>query len=294
MKRLLPTLSDPGLGQTLYEGREFLARHGLEEAPLEAEVLLMHLLGISRAHLYSHGEESVAPEEAEAFRALLDRRARHEPLAYITGEREFFGLGFYVDQRVLIPRPETETLVEECLRLLRQNGAGAPLIADIGTGCGAMAVALACHLPKAVVYATDISLGALQVASLNCVRYGVQDRVRLLWGDLLEPLPEPVEVILANLPYVATSNLDTLAPEVAHHEPRAALDGGRGGLDLIRGLLAQAPQRLRPGGGLLLEVGADQAAAVAQEAAAFIPGANSRIVLDLAGLDRVVVVELAA
>lgn len=282
------------LAGLLRQGRDYLKRRGLEEAPLEAEVLLMQLKGLSRAYLYSHGEELVGWEDVEAYRSLLERRARREPLAYIAGKREFFGLDFYVDQRVLVPRPETETLVEECLRLLREEDLHSPLLADIGTGCGAIAVALAYHRPEARVYATDISLDALQVAALNCVRHGVQDRVLVLRGSLLEPLPEPVDVILANLPYVPTASLATLAPEVAHYEPWASLNGGREGLDLIRHLLAQVPSRLRPKGRLLLEIGAGQAAAVAQAAAEAIPGSHVRMVRDLAGLDRVAVVELAA
>ncbi|MDP2743680.1 MAG: peptide chain release factor N(5)-glutamine methyltransferase, partial [Dehalococcoidia bacterium] len=257
-------------------------------------VLLMRVLDASRAYLYAHRDEPVDAEDAEAYKCLLDRRERREPLAYITGVKEFFALDFYVDQRVLIPRPETETLVEECLRLLTQHGTQAPVLADIGTGSGAIAVALAHHLPEARVYAADSSTKALQVAFLNCLRHGVQDRVLLLQGNLLEPLPEPVDVILANLPYVPTSALAALAPEIALYEPRMALDGGSDGLDLIRGLLAQAPRRLRPGGAIMLEIGADQGADVTRAAAAAMLGASARVVKDLAGLDRVVVIELAA
>jgi len=254
----------------------------------------MHLLGISRSYLFTHRDEPVGVEDIEAYRRLLDRRLERAPLAHITGHREFYGLDFYVDRRVLIPRPETETLVEECLKLLRRDGLVAPLLADIGTGSGTIAVALACHLPEAKVYATDLSPQALEVAAINCRRHGVGDRVALLGGNLLEPLPEPVDMVLANLPYIPTDILPTLAPEVAFYEPRLALDGGPEGLDLVRGLLVQAPLRLRWGGRVLLEIGADQGASAARAAGEAMPGAKIRVVRDLAGLDRLVVVELAA
>lgn len=282
------------VGHLLRWGRARLARHGLEEAGLEAEVLLRHVLHVSRVYLYTHRDGPVSDKDIEAYEHVLDRRLEREPLAYITGVREFYGLEFHVDRRVLIPRPETETLVEECLKILRRDGLSAPLLADIGTGSGAIAVSLARHLPQARVYATDVSAAALEVAAANCHSHGVEGRVELLPGHLLEPLPEPVDVVLANLPYVPSSTLLTLAPEVALYEPRAALDGGPEGLDLIRALLAQTPFRLRPGGRVLLEIGAEQEPAVVRAAAEHMPSARVRTVRDLAGLDRMVVVELAA
>jgi release factor glutamine methyltransferase len=278
------------LRETLYQGRAYLAQQGLEEASLEAELLLIHFLGISKEYLFSHGEEQVSAAEADAYRGLLDRRTRREPLAYIIKEREFFGQSFYVDERTLIPRPDTETLVEEGLRLA--DGAG--VIADIGTGCGAIAMSLAGRLPQARVYATDISLGALQVASANRSLHGLQEQVHLLWGDLLAPLPEPVDLIVANLPYIPSAVLPTLEPEVSRFEPRLALDGGEDGLEQICRLLQQARFWLRPGGRVLLEVGENQARVVASFAAGQWPGATVRIVRDLGGLERVVVVETVA
>ncbi len=281
------------LGSLLRFGRHYLAGLGLEEAALEAEVLLMHQAGISRAYLYSHREDAAPVEFGVAYQTLLDRRAAREPLAYITGTREFFGLEFRVDRRVLIPRPETEMLVEECLGQLGQDSRPFPILADIGTGSGAIAVALAHHLPGARVYATDISAEAIDVASINCARHGVRERVTLVEGNLLEALPEPVDVILANLPYVPRSTISTLAPEVSVYEPRAALDGGEDGLYLVRQLLSQTPGRLRPGGRLLLEIGSGQGAEAAQAAADAIAGSSIRVMRDLAGLDRLLVIELA-
>ncbi|MDP2936236.1 MAG: peptide chain release factor N(5)-glutamine methyltransferase [Dehalococcoidia bacterium] len=282
------------LSQLLRWGRTRLARLGLEEAPLEAEVLLMDALNVSRDYLFTHGDEPVGAKATREYCAHLERRGRREPLAYITGHKEFFGLCFHVDRRVLIPRPETELLVEECLRLLQLSGAHTPVLADVGTGSGAIAVALAASRSEVMVYATDNSQEALQVASFNAARQSVQERITFLQGSLLAPLPEPVDMVLANLPYVPTDILATLQPEIADYEPLAALDGGRDGLAVIRGLLSQAPTRLRPGGRVLLEIGADQAVGVMQAASERMPGAGVRVVKDLAGLDRVVVIELAA
>ncbi|MDO8692355.1 MAG: HemK/PrmC family methyltransferase [Dehalococcoidia bacterium] len=346
------------MGSILRCGRRRLTEQGLEEAHLEAEVLLMRLVGISRAHLHSHLDGPISEEDEAAYQSWIDRRAAREPLAYITGVREFFGLDFYVDRRVLIPRPETELLVEECLRILGRGRTGpsaptgdgrpsvpigdgrpsaptgdgrpsaptgdgrpsaptgdgrrsaptgdgrpsartgdrlsSPVLADIGAGSGAIAVVLACRLPDARIYATDVSTDALEVARLNCLRHGVQERVELRPGDLLEPVKEPVDIILANLPYIPDSVLPTLAPEVSVHEPRLALAGGADGLDLVRRLLAQAPGRLRPGGRLLLEIGSGQGARAARAAADALPDSSIRIMRDLAGLERVLVIELAS
>jgi len=209
------------------------------------------------------------------------------PLAYLTGEREFWSLRLAVDDRVLIPRPETEALVEEALRLLPP----APRVADIGTGSGAIAVAVATERPDAAVWATDLSAGALEVARANARAHGVEGRVRFAQGDLAEPLAAlagTLDAVLANLPYVPAAEVDGLAPEVRDHEPRLALDGGGDGLRVVARLLGEAPALLRPGGRLLLEVGAGQAAAVrelAGQGAWAVVGTRR----DLAGIERVVV-----
>jgi len=209
----------------------------------------------------------------KALDALLARRVSREPLPYILGTREFFGLYFAVDPRVLIPRPETELLVERALGLASRvsSSSGALCIADIGTGSGCIAIALAVHLPHACLYATDVSADALAVAQRNAATHGVASRIRFLWGDLLSPLPQPVHLIVANLPYIAAQEWETLPPEVGRFEPRGALDGGPDGLDLVRWLLRQAPAYLLPGGALLLEIGASQGEAVTKLARAAFP-----------------------
>ncbi|RPI50066.1 MAG: peptide chain release factor N(5)-glutamine methyltransferase, partial [Chloroflexi bacterium] len=221
---------------------------------------------------------------------LAARRAQREPLAYITGHREFFGLDLAVDGRVLVPRPETELLVERALSLARRLPEPA-VIADVGAGSGAIAVALAVHLPAATIYALDEAPGPLAVTAENARRHGVEERVHCLQGDLLSPLPEAMHLVCANLPYVGSEEWEALAPEIREHEPRAALDGGPGGLEVIRRLLATAGPYLRPGGAILLEIGAGQGPAARALAGEHFPQARAELLPDYAGLDRLLVVQ---
>ncbi len=265
-----------------------------ETPRLDAELLLAHALGWGRARLIAEGRQPLAPEQLGAYRQLVARRAALEPVAYIVGHREFYGLDFAVDRRVLVPRPETELLVELALAFARQTFERSNVqtferfrIVDVGTGSGCIAIALAVHLPEAQVVAVDIPPAALQVARRNVERHGVADRVRLAEGDLLAPLGEPVDLLVSNPPYTIVSEIDE---GVRRHEPGGALDGGPDGLAVYRRLLAQAPAKLRPGGALLLEIGATQGAAVADLARRSFPKARIGVHQDLAGLDRVVTV----
>jgi release factor glutamine methyltransferase len=261
---------------------------GVEAAQLEADVLLAQALEVSRAWLLAHAFDSAPSARADTFRAFLRRRLDGEPLAYIVGTREFFGRSFAVDPRVLIPRPETELLVEEVLTRWPR----ARVIADIGTGNGALAVTLALEMPSARVHAVDLSAGALAVARLNAERHGVSGRVRFHNGDLLAPLPEPVDVLVANLPYVSRRDMLALPPEVAR-EPSLALDGGDDdGLALYRRLFACVVPAMRPGGLIVAEIGSDQGECALELARRAVPGADAVILTDLAGLDRVVRVVL--
>ncbi len=230
----------------------------------------------------------ISPAQVEGLRQLLERRLRGEPSAYITGHREFYGLDFMVDHRVLIPRPESELLVEKAIRLARSQAISK--IADIGTGCGAIAISLAVNLPAATIYATDISSQALEVAGENCRRHGVTDRVILLQGDMLEPLPGPVDLIVANLPYVREADLPAGGP--LSFEPKLALNGGTDGLDKIRVLCRQAEEKLRNKGSMLLEIGEGQAEAVMAILHESFPSALIEIERDLAGIERVVSLRL--
>lgn len=267
-----------------------LQGEGVESPRLDAELLLAHALGVNRAAVLAWPERALTPKELTYYRSMVVRRAGREPLAYVVGHREFYDLDFVVDQRVLIPRPETELLVEEALQFGRLREPPL-LIADVGSGSGVIAVTLAVHLPLATVYALDGSAGALEVTEENARRLGVAGRVQSLVGDLLDPLPGAVHLITANLPYVTSSEWEALPPEIKDHEPRAALDGGDDGLFLIRRLLATARKHLRPGGAMMLEIGASQGARATALARASFPQASVRLQQDYAGLDRLVVVE---
>ena len=281
------------LDDALAQAATHLANQGVESPRFDAEILLAHALGLNRAAILSRPEQRLTPKQLTRFRDLVARRGEREPLAYIVGHREFFGLDFVVDHRVLIPRPETELLVEQALGLARQKAARLQ-IADVGAGSGAIAVTLAVHLPEATVYALDQSADALEVVAENARRHHVAGRVHGLHSDLLSALSGPVDLITANLPYVTSDEWQDLAPEIRYYEPRSALDGGPDGLALIGRLLETAVPHLRPSGAILLEIGAGQGAAATALARESIPEARVHLVQDYAGLDRLVVVKLGA
>ena len=270
---------------SLTRSRRLLALNGIEEASLEGELLLRQALRLNRVQFYQNLEHKLKTEEQQLLDRLIERRLKGEPLAYIRGYREFYGLDFYVNHDVLIPRPETEHLVERVIELVGRHKS--PLIADTGTGSGAIAVSLALKLPQAKIYATDISPAALKTAALNCRRYGVSDRITLLEGDLLKPLPQAVDFIAANLPYVRQSEIDC-----ACFEPLLALDGGTDGLEKINKLCRQAADKLLPGGCLLLEIGQGQREAVTALLGGLFPDARIEVTPDLSGIDRIVSMSL--
>jgi release factor glutamine methyltransferase len=272
----------------LLKGRRLLSG---DEAALEAELLLMHALGVDRAHLYQRLAEPLLPEMSEAYRRLLDRRVTHEPLPYITRHREFFALDFETTPAALIPRPETETLVDLAIAFAHERYPSRSItIADIGTGSGVIAIALARELPLARIVATDLSAAAVALARRNAARHNVAGRIEFRRGDLLEPLTEPLQIIEANLPYVTTAQWESSPAEIHDHEPRVALDGGPDGLDVIRRLLAQAPLRLAERGVLFCEIGAWQGNEAREIARRAFPDARIEIARDLAARDRVLVV----
>jgi release factor glutamine methyltransferase len=233
--------------------------HLRDTASRDAELLLLHILQIPRITLIAHPETALTPTQRIAYENVIARRLHHEPIQYITGQQEFYGLNFQVTPVVLIPRPETEHLVEALLNLLPTNK---PLkIADIGTGSGAIAIALAIHLPKAEITALDISAEAIAVARRNAEAHKVVDRIRFLQSDLLNAVdhePATFDAIVSNPPYVAESDRDTLHPQVRDHEPHTALFAGKTGLDLYRRLIPQAHNILKPKGLLALEIGYSQ------------------------------------
>lgn len=268
-----------------------------QEARLEAELLLAHVLSLSRAQLYANLADEFPQSSWDQFSSILERRAV-EPVAYITNAKEFYGREFYVDQRVLVPRPETETLVEIALATARRMQADTsrpPKIADIGAGSGVIAITLALALAESKVYAVDISLGALEVAAINSARHGTLYKVALLKGDLTAPLPEKVDMIVANLPYVTQEELQQAGADwytaSLLAEPRSALYGGHDGLEVIQRLIESAPDHLTSGGALILETGCHQAGEALRMAAQRFPGASLAVHRDLSGLDRVVSIE---
>lgn len=277
------------LREALRQAEARIASQNIPDARIEAELLLMHALGIQKAELYARLGESIPPEPGDNYQALVERRARHEPAAYILGRHEFYGIELYVDSRVLIPRPETELVVETALGFAeRRFGVEQPCsLVDVGTGSGAIAIALALHLPPLHVYATDVSSGAISVARLNCTRHGVGRRVELLQGDLLKPLSQPVDLIVANLPYVRNADIPQLTPEIRDFEPVAALAGGADGLDKVRRLLAQAKGHLLPRGAIILEIGLGQAEQAVSLARRHFPESKVGLIKDFAGIDRV-------
>lgn len=266
-------------------GRDLLADSS--SPALDARLLLGHALGRDHAYLVAHDDELLSPDSLSAYDALLGRAAAGEPIPYLLGHAPFMGLEFVVSPAVLIPRPETEQLVELALEWGRGRG---PLrMADVGTGSGCIPISLAARMNGTFV-AVDISAAALAVAAANVARH-VPGLVLLARGDMLAALAPGLDLITANLPYVAADEWPTLPVGVKSYEPALALDGGRDGLDLIQALLPQAAARLRPGGLLLLEVGWRQGQTVADLARASFPTATVTVRPDFAGHDRIVAVE---
>lgn len=281
---------------------------------LTAEVLLAHILGLARTQLLARPEQTVTSTALTKYERLVERAADGEPLAYLDGHREFYGLDFLVDSRVLVPRPETELLIDLALRFTAElaenaeiaekdsaNSANSALsavksplsILDVGTGSGCIAVTLAVKLPSARITALDISADALAVARANAERHDVADRTQFIQSDLLSSFQLPTShfpLLIANLPYIASEELQQLP--VSKHEPILALDGGPDGLALIRRLLKDAPRVMAAGGRLLLEINDEKSAEASDIARAAFPAAHVGIHKDFAGLDRVVAVIL--
>lgn len=257
-----------------------LQEAGIEESALEGEMLVRHALGFSLVETYLGMDQEINPVGEQLVWQLCRRRLLGEPSAYILETREFYGQEYYVNSSVLIPRPETELLVEKAVELA--GGYSWPVIADVGTGSGAVAVSMAGLVPQARIYALDISSEALGVARRNAARHMVQDRIEFLEGDLLSPLPGPADIITANLPYVGSAEIS------GGFEPRLALDGGEDGLEVVSRFCRQLEGKLNPRGSVLLEIGLGQGQAVRALLAAALDGAGLSVFHDLAGIERVI------
>jgi release factor glutamine methyltransferase len=285
--------SEPTLAATLHDAQSRLRAAGFDEGEIEAELLLRHALGVSREALYARLQHPLEPAAASAFEALLRRRLAHEPVAYITGHAEFYGLELACTPAALIPRAETELLVELTLDWVggRGSGVAVPRVVDVGTGNGAIAIAIAAHAPQARVVGIDPSQAALRLARSNAETHGVAGRIALAQGSLLTPVRELVDVIVANLPYVPARLYRALPPELREHEPEGALHAGRRGTALIERLLAESPALLRPGGLLLAEHAWNQGRRLREAARAAFPAARIETRRDLAGRERALVIE---
>lgn len=281
-----------GVGQVLRRARLRLEKAGVDSPALDAELLLAHVLGCGREALLAHPQRSLTPIQWRGYSELIARRSRREPVAYIIGRKPFYDLEIAVDRRTLIPRPETEELVEWAIGWLGSQPAGhRPIVLDVCTGSGAIALAIARHCPQAWILALDISPAALEVARANLIAYGMKGQVLLIAGDLLRPIRGPVDLILANPPYIAMDQFEGLMPEVHDFEPALALQGGATGVEVIGRLLSQAGQVLGRGGAIGLEIGAGQGETVSELAVSIFPRATFTLRKDLAGLDRIFIVQ---
>ncbi len=265
-----------------------LKKHGSQSPRLDSEVLLAYARGCQRIELYTHFDDSLTNDERTVMRQLVQRRAQAEPVAYLVGHREFFGLDFRVTPNVLIPRPETETLVMEVLQIVEDFPE--PRILDVGTGSGCVAISIAVNQPRAQVTASDVSKAALQVARKNADGHAVAERIQFLLGDLFAPMTsdQQFHIVASNPPYVTESEIGTLPADIRLHEPRPALDGGSDGLVVLRRLIEQAPTHLIDSGYLIFEISDGQGTRVCDLLNANGSYTDIEVVKDLAGQSRVV------
>jgi release factor glutamine methyltransferase len=263
-----------------------LNKHAITSATLDAEVLLSFVIKKPREFVLSHPEMVLTKEQIKSLEKLIDRRSKLEPIAYLTNHKEFFGLDFYVDKNVLVPRPETELLVETVIGNIESDSS--VTIADIGTGSGCIAIALAKNLPKTKIFATDISKSALMVAKKNAEKHKIANQIEFKHGNLLDVLDNPVDIIIANLPYVPRSEYKK---EISF-EPEQALFGDYDGMEYLETIINQAPSKLTEGGIIVLEIHPPQSSEVKKIAQDYFPESNIQIKKDLAKKDRIVIAKL--
>ena len=289
----MPDSSAPWTIQRLLEWTaSFFLRKGIDSPRLSAELLLAHVLSVPRIKLYTNYQRVVSPKDLAAYRRLVARAAEDEPIAHLTGRAHFFNLEFEVTRDVLIPRPDTETLVENVIQLVRhQSGLESPRVLDLCTGSGCIAAAIAFHVRGAVVVATELKPAAVAVAQRNVQRLDLSQRVLVQQGHLFDAIPavdrQPFDLIVANPPYIPTAQIPALDRSVRDYEPVEALDGGLDGLSMHRRILSQAPQWLVVGGHIFLEIAFDQGPLALEIAAEHPRLAEARILADHAGRDRV-------
>jgi release factor glutamine methyltransferase len=284
---------DTEVGPAINAATQRLEEAHITTARLDAQVLLAHVLGVDRSWLFAHYEHVLTHEQAEQFMDLVVRRVAHEPVAYLINHKEFYGIDLYVDPHVLIPRPETEMLVDQVLAEASIRNVERLVVADVGTGSGAIALAVVTNALNTHVYALDISADALNVAQRNVARYAMDERITLVRSDLLAKLPVRADIVVANLPYVTSDDYATLEPDVRNYEPEGALVGGPLGLNLIGRLLCQLPRHTTPEAFVALEIGYNQGAAVIGLVETILPQATQvELHRDYQGHDRVVTFQL--
>jgi release factor glutamine methyltransferase len=278
-------MSGMRLGEALREGIERLKAADVGSARMNAETLMKFTLGCDRAYLYAHPERALTPDELERYQTAIGERAAGKPSQYITGHQEFWGLDFLVTPAVLIPRPETEHVIEMVLDLVREQDTRAPRIVDVGTGSGCIALALAHELPDAHLEASDISAAALEMARANAARLNLDRRVRFYHGDVLEAATGEFDFVVSNPPYVPRSAPEKVQKQVFDHEPHTAVFGGESGMEVYQRLVPQAQERLRSGGWLVVEIGFSQLSEVRELLGGW---SEVRVKEDLQGIPRVV------
>jgi len=277
--------SCPTIARTINWGTDYLKYYQIDDARLEAEILLSYSIKITRTKIIIDLEKVLTPEDFAKYNDLIVRRSLHEPSAYITRIQPFMSLDFFVDRSVLIPRPETELLVETAITYFKSPTINYT-IADIGTGSGAIAISLAKYLPNVKVIGIDSSAAAIEIAQKNAKYHKVNDRRRFIQGNLFEPLTEPVNIIISNPPYIPSADIDNLQPEVRDWEPRFALDGGPDGLDYIKQLISEGPKYLKENGYLILEFGENQAEKIKSLSEKQFK--EIKIIKDYSGIERII------
>jgi len=281
-------LMDRKIKELLNYGASLLEENKSLTTRLDAEVLMAFLLNKERSFLFMYPDKELDDSTIKAYLSLINERKNGKPIAYITNHQEFMGIDFYVNEHVLIPRPDTEILVESILKTLNKES---PLnILDLGCGSGAIAVSLAYYLPKAFIYGVDIQQDALLISEKNAKKQGLDYRLKFISGNLFEPLSHNIkfDVIVSNPPYIPTQEIEKLQVEVSNYEPRAALDGGIDGLDFYRKIISEAPKYIKDGGYLFLEIGYDQASDISDLMSENKSYTETEVIKDLAGLDRVI------
>jgi release factor glutamine methyltransferase len=284
------------LGDALQSTTRVFSEHSIDDSSAEARALLKHITQVTTTSLYLHPDTQLNQQQIESLHALVKRRLQNEPSSYLTSSKEFYGISFYVDNRVLIPRPETELIVEKALEIIksRQHIASADnpvIVADIGTGCGNIAISIALNADNVIVYATDISVSALDVAILNAKKCSVLNMVHFSQGDLTNAIIKPVDILVANLPYISSSEIPNLPLEVSLYEPKIALDGGISGLAHIKRLLLQLKDAIRPNGKAILEFGYGQKEVLSNCIKAYLPESTFKYFIDLNSIARMVVID---